>query len=158
MGSPRKTAAEKRQAGGRPKGIKRPPKLPAGRPKKPADLSLEASEAWDWLAGQLEATGVLTESDFGILRRYASAVEMRQKMAAEVDTHGLMYVHKSGYGKHPLITSIYGYDKLLLSILGECGLTPKMRPVLKNTTTKSAADDDNGWSSLKVHRPKTETA
>lgn len=111
----------------------------------PTDLNPAARAEWMRLVAETLKTGVLTETDRGILKAAARAYAMWQKAEALLDRHGLTYETENTTGgtvikKRPEVEIASDSWRRYRAALCELGLTPSARSRVQANDADEAAD------------------
>jgi P27 family predicted phage terminase small subunit len=107
------------------------PKPKAAPPPKPGHLTENASAAWDRVAPELHAMGLLTVIDGLALELLVCAYDDWREAHVEVASEGATYETESQSGRmvraHPQVAIRSDAWRRVKSILAEFGLTPSSR-------------------------------
>ena len=105
---------------------------PGGRrPRRPRWLTGHAREAWDRLAPDLHAAGVLTELDVGLLSCLCTMISRQRNALAILDREGSFYTNARGrLVQHPAARIANQAAADILSLACEFGMTPRSRSAM----------------------------
>ena len=109
------------------------PEPPEGVPECPDWLSDEAKQAWDQVAPDLAATGLLTRLDANALARYCTMWARWRKAEDFIAQHGEVYTLKDANGsarcvmQFPQVAIAHRLSLALTRLESEFGMTPSGR-------------------------------
>jgi P27 family predicted phage terminase small subunit len=126
-------------AGRRPNPAGPQPVAPNGCPKKPTDLSAEASVEWDLLVSELSDLGTISEVDRACIEMAARYAGHYHQAASEVARDGLTVETKQGFKAHPSLRSRDDAARIRKSYLESLGLTPTSRTKVSATSIEEVA-------------------
>lgn len=117
-----------------------------GTPERPAALDATAAAAWDSIAPELEAMGVLTLADAAALEALCTAFADWRAACETIREQGATYETQSPKGDlmlrpHPAQAQKSDADKRLRAWLAEFGLTPAARAKLAGGKNANAPAD-----------------
>lgn len=119
--------------------------LPPVAPKPPAGLGRLAASEWRRVVPQLEAAGVLSEIDRGILTAYVTAWQHMIEAERIISKEGLTRKTKDGTTRHPAWIIYREANRTMIAAARELYLTPTARlriPVPAGAQVDDGSSDD----------------
>ena len=129
----------------------REPKPTRGALRCPPDLTDAARKAWEQIAPELAAMGVLTTADTAALRQLCEAVSDFQAAREVLKTSGRFYETRTPSGAvmhraHPAVALAADADRRLRGWLSEFGLTPSARTRVHGAPAEAPSEEDRFFS------------
>jgi P27 family predicted phage terminase small subunit len=108
------------------------PVAPGGVPECPDHLDKFGQEAWARVVSQLDALGILSAVDADALALYCVTYSRWRFALIDLENHGLsVSTGQGGFKSNPASSVVAESSRLLVSLLGEFGLTPASRSRVK---------------------------
>lgn len=111
-----------------------------GKCVPPCDLTAEALEEWRRIAPELEAAGLLSIADVGVMRAYCEAFAGHAAATRQLLEEGPVLQSRYGQKLNPLIMVQSMYAKQMVSCGLQLGLTPKARGQIKRVAEDKKDD------------------
>lgn len=120
------------------------PEAPAVEPTKPAHLSPEASEHWDYIVPQLASMGLLAQVDATALELYCETYGTWRRAQDERRERGTDYVMTASGTESiaPWVRLARDSLQAMRQLLAEFGMTPSARSRIR--VGKPSDDNDKG--------------